>query len=191
MDLTPTEFSGPISSFQATAAADKASVFKMMKEINDRCERKLDESILTQIFEREWDEFDTKVKEVIELERQSAQPRPEQRKESDVLAEVLDRVRTIERETQDVRWQLHSWGWRVNSPPLSPDDRLNMEVAHTLIGRHVLAMVGEEQIEGTVVETLKRGTGTYVRIDVVGGTKRVVPLENVYGSLPPDGTRAS
>jgi hypothetical protein len=186
IDLTPTDLNGPISSFQATRATDKASVFKMMREINDRCERKLDDQILTQIFDREWDEFEAMVNQVIDLERQSSQPRPEQRPESDVLAEVLDRVRTIERETQDVRWQLHSWGWRVNSPPLSPDDRLDMELAHMLIGRKVLAMVGDEQVDGTAVETLKRGTGTYMRIDCVDGTKRVVPLETLYSSVPVD-----
>ncbi|WP_373198301.1 hypothetical protein [Mycobacterium marinum] len=181
IDLTPMEFNGPISSFQATPAGDKASVLKMMKEINARCERKLDEDILGQIFEREWEDFEAMVDHVIELERQSDHARPERRQDSDVLAEVLDRVRTIERDTQDFRWQMHTLGWRTSSPALSPADRERMDAAHSLIGRKVLAVVADEHAEGEVIETLTRGTGTYVRVASVDGTSRVMPLESIEG----------
>jgi hypothetical protein len=188
IDLTPTEFSGPISSFQATRATDKTSVFKMMKEINARCERKLDESILEQIFEREWQEFEAKVNDVVELEQQSQHARPAKRQDSDVLAEVLDRVRTIERETQDFRWQMHTLGWQTSSPALSPEDRQRMDTAHTLIGRRVIAYVSGDEVDGEAVETLTRGTGTYVRVASADGSSRVVPLDKIklYSSVPTD-----
>jgi hypothetical protein len=190
IDLTPTEFSGPISSFQATRAADKASVFKMMKEINARCERKLDESILEQIFEREWDEFEATVQHVIKLEQQSEHARPARRPDSEVLGEVLDRVRTIERETQDVRWQLHSWGWRTSSTPLDPEGQQLADVAHSVVGNLVKANVNDTIVEGIAVETFKRGTGIYVRIDIGAHDDKtvIVPLASLFASVsPPEG----
>ncbi len=106
IDLAPSDISGPLNSFQATRASDKEAVLKMLMEINNRCEHKLAEGILKQTFEREWPDFETKLGEVIALDKAGGATKPPKRGESEVLAEILDRVRAIEREALEQRFQI-------------------------------------------------------------------------------------
>ncbi|MEX3646540.1 hypothetical protein [Mycolicibacterium porcinum] len=208
IDLTPTDFNGPISSFQATSAADKAGVFKMLKEINDRCDRKLADAILQQTFEREWPDFETKLGEVIELEKASGDERPPGRGTPEVVAEILERVRVIERETAEQRFQIGSLAsemmedarygrFRYVSDPeqealiaqrLRDQDREReerdqraQEIARQFEGRTVEASASNgERIRGEVVGGLARGLGMYVRVAVEGSRKTlIVPVETV------------
>jgi hypothetical protein len=208
IDLTPTDFKGPISSFQATSAADKAGVFKMLKEINDRCDRKLADAILQQTFEREWPDFETKLGAVIELEKASGEDRPPGRGTPEIVAEILERVRVIERETLDQRFQIGSLAseimgdarpgrylfvgdpeqeaimanrFREQDREREERDRRAQEIARGFEGRVVEATApGGERIRGEVVGGLARGPGMYVRVAVEGSNKTlIVPVETV------------
>jgi hypothetical protein len=208
IDLTPTDFSGPISSFQATRAADEAGVFKMLKEINARCDRKLDENILQQTFEREWPELVAKLDEVIELEKASGEERPPGRGTPEIVAEILDRVRVIERETLEQRFQIGEVATELMGVPtrysaLSEGERQVMEArreaweaeerarrqaeeeakeaAHLFkeLTVRTTASSKSEEIRGVVLDTLTRGTGVYVRIATPDGKTHVVPLNAV------------
>jgi hypothetical protein len=202
IDLTPTDVSGPISSFQATRATNKASVFKMLKEINGRCERKLDENILEQIFEREWPEFEAKLNEVIELEKAGGAVRPPKRDDSEILAEILGRVRAIEREALDQRFQIDLVAGELMGVGVSHADLRSREVflrsrdaerkglrqaeleaeeaASRLVGRIVQVATFEEgPIRGEVVSTLTRGTGVYVRVTDENDSTHTFPLASI------------
>lgn len=101
VDITPADVTGPLSEFQHTLASNKEDVRELMASINNHCERPLTEAILDAVFEREWPAFEAKVDEVSLLGRQSGGRGKPRRSDSDILAEILDRVRTSERTTQE------------------------------------------------------------------------------------------
>ncbi|ORA23534.1 hypothetical protein BST18_22700 [Mycobacteroides abscessus subsp. bolletii] len=211
IDLTPTDVKGPISSFQATHASQKESVFKMLKEINARCERRLDEGILQQTFGREWNDFKTKLDAVIELEKTSNEERPPGRGTPEIVAEILERVRAIEREGLDQRLQFSTFAselrlmrtpvrylmsdaehhesevrrraWSNEQRRLYQAEQEAEVAARRLKGTTVRAEAPSVSggISGVVRDTLTRGTGVYVRIDTSAGDTHVVPLNSIVG----------
>ena len=184
IDLTPTDISGPISRFQATPAADKAKVFKMLKEINNRCKRPIPDHILEPTFDLQWPEFESKLNKVIELEKSRAAP--PKRTDSDILAEILDLVRAIDQEERrqfDSHADLRSREALRRSRDaerkgLKQSELEAEEAARPLVGRVVQTDTFEEKgsIRGEVVSTLTRGTGIYARITDADGATHTVPL---------------
>ena len=199
IDLEPSDISGPLNSFQATRASDKAAVLKMLMEINNRCEHKLSEDILKQTFEREWSDFESKLGEVIALDKAGGATKPPKRDESEVLAEILDRVRVIEREALEQRFQVGSVAsqllgvgaptnlapeharWFIREDPQqAAAERAAEEAAAAFVGSQVTAKTSEHgKFQGTVVAALTRGTGVYLRIEAEDGTTRTVPMRAI------------
>lgn len=101
VDITPADVTGPLSEFQHTLASNKDDVRELIGSINNHCERSLPEAIIDSVFEREWPAFEAKVAEVIELGRRNGGKGKPKRSDSEILAEILDRVRTTERTTQE------------------------------------------------------------------------------------------
>ncbi|WIM89318.1 TIR domain-containing protein [Candidatus Mycobacterium wuenschmannii] len=101
IDLAPSDVTGPLSEFQLTSAADKEDVRRLINSINENCDRSLPTEILDATFEREWPALKEKITEVIKLI--GGQPSTKQRKRDDVdlMAEILERVRMMERLGQD------------------------------------------------------------------------------------------
>lgn len=96
VDLTPTDLSGPLSQFQATALTDRDDVLKLVKDIAATSEGDapaLPEETLGLLFESKWPELQSAVAAAVGGE----QPTTE-RPEKEILEEVLDIVRSLARD---------------------------------------------------------------------------------------------
>ena len=95
--LVKTDLTGPLAQFQATEAANKEDLLQLIRTINGRLEEKqgLDTMRLDQSFEQWWPVLKKKYEEASQPPKAAAehQPRPER----DILEEILELVRTINR----------------------------------------------------------------------------------------------
>jgi hypothetical protein len=95
LDMTKSDVSGPLSDFQATRLSEVDDVFKLVSAINSRGERPLPEPRLRESFELLWPHLAEKIR-AIESEPVGLDKEPK-RTELDLLGEILDRVRALER----------------------------------------------------------------------------------------------
>ncbi len=93
LGLKPSELTGPLSQFQATVGTDKADMLKLMRSINSKCARPLDQIILEKTFERVWDEMKEKLISI----KTDPQASPPTRSSEDMIAEILEVVRELQR----------------------------------------------------------------------------------------------
>jgi TIR domain len=101
IDLSNSDVTGPLSEFQLTSASDKEDVRLLLSSINENCDRSLPNEILDATFEREWPALEAKVTEVVALIGGPPGKTPRKREDVDLMAEILDRVRTTERMGQE------------------------------------------------------------------------------------------
>ena len=101
IDLAPSDVTGPLSEFQLTSAADKDDVRRLLNSINERCDRSLPGTILDSTFNREWPALEAKIAEVVAIIGGQPGKTPRKREDVDLMAEILDRVRMVERLTQE------------------------------------------------------------------------------------------
>jgi hypothetical protein len=98
LDLGPSDITGPLAQFQATAVS-KADVRRLLETINRAVdatgERAFNEAQMEKAFERAWPELDVEIRKV----PPSANAPKQHRSERELLAEVLDLVRQIARRT--------------------------------------------------------------------------------------------
>ncbi|MCX9025227.1 MAG: toll/interleukin-1 receptor domain-containing protein [Candidatus Methanoperedens sp.] len=88
--------SNPLSQFQHTKNS-KEDVFAFLKTINEAYgEKKLDDAILEPTFEKWWLDFEKKISLIPSSPKKENEPPV--RKDSEILAEILETVRNIERE---------------------------------------------------------------------------------------------
>ncbi|MEV6283095.1 TIR domain-containing protein [Kribbella sp. NPDC051770] len=95
LDLAPSEVIGPLASFQHTALSNEGDVFDLVKSINSKCQDPLPDEILKHTFDREWPQLDQFLQDL------RSRPSPHQkptRNSNEILAEVLDRIRALERD---------------------------------------------------------------------------------------------
>lgn len=97
--LGPSDLSGPLAEFQATEALDRADMLEFMKSLNDQSEQALEQRILERSFARSWDDFSQRV-EKIDVGQESSGRRQTRRSQEDILSEVLQRVRGLERRSE-------------------------------------------------------------------------------------------
>jgi len=97
VDIVPSDVTGPLSEFQHTIAASKEDVWDMIEDINANCDRELSKDVLRPTFDREWPDFEAKIAEVVQLIATSGGEKSPKRETPELLAEILDRVRAIER----------------------------------------------------------------------------------------------
>ena len=90
-DVDPADFSGPLAMFQHTRF-QREDVAKLVKAINS-CggEAKLDDTILSDVFEMWWPKLEGKVNEV--LKGHAAAAPPDGRPEREILEEILELAR--------------------------------------------------------------------------------------------------
>ncbi len=87
----------PLSQFQATKNS-KEDVFSLLKTINEAYgEEKLDDEILEPTFEKWWLDFETKISSIPSSPKKEGELPV--RSDSELLAEILETVRNIERKT--------------------------------------------------------------------------------------------
>lgn len=103
LDLKPADVVGPLSDFQHTELADKEDVLKFLVSINDHCDRPLDKAILEKVFEKNWPDLVSRLSEVPPRDPKSVgdnnltSEREPRRTDKQMLGEILERVRGIER----------------------------------------------------------------------------------------------
>jgi TIR domain len=101
VDLAPKNVTGPLSAFQLTTATNREDVRRLLATINKHCERPLTTELLNTTFDREWESFEEKIREVSAVVVSDPSPAAEpERLIDDILAEVLERVRLTERLSQ-------------------------------------------------------------------------------------------
>lgn len=97
LDLSPTDVIGPLAEFQATTATDADEMWRFLKSLNDRCERPLPDDRLRRAFDREWPDLLTKLADLKASAVATAPKKAPARKSEEMFAEILDRVRQLER----------------------------------------------------------------------------------------------
>lgn len=134
LDLGKTDVVGPLSQFQAVDAADRTEVHQMLDAINRAQHEPLPERVLAHASEREWAGFEAEVRRFRSATRAMAEVVPA-RDEREVLAEILETVRALDREnhatrslvaglaatlSQNQQKQLRVEGGYAPSDPLAP-----------------------------------------------------------------------
>ncbi|MDR3629308.1 MAG: TIR domain-containing protein [Desulfocapsaceae bacterium] len=92
--LEPVDLQGPLAQFQSTRST-KEDVRKLLTTINKNTEQQLTESQIDRIFSVLWPDFEEKLRSIessVPDQASSSRPVPE------LLSEVLERVRSIERQ---------------------------------------------------------------------------------------------
>ena len=97
--LEPTELQGPLAQFQATRTTHE-DIRKLLLTINKRLDTPLAEPKLDTIFELLWPKLEKELRVIKDL--QKAAPSAH-RPTNDILSEVLERVRGLERHVIDLR----------------------------------------------------------------------------------------
>lgn len=95
LGLQPSDVTGPLTQFQATMATDREDMHKLIASLNALCERPLDAARLERAFSRTWDDYLEGVQR-IRVRSGSPQAGP-QRQVPDMVAEILERVREMQR----------------------------------------------------------------------------------------------
>lgn len=129
----------PLSLFQL-ASADRADTLSLIKDINNtfEAEYRLSEAALDRQFDKWWPELEVELERALEAVDAEDTPKPE-REPDDLLAEVLETVRRLERE-----WD-HSRPIKQEELPLgpTPDESSGLSegdtVRHPKFGEGVVA----------------------------------------------------
>lgn len=104
LDLSKGELIGPLADLQATDACDKDDMFLFINSINECCAEPVPQETLRRAFDRTWGEFAFRLEEVRTAASDAAIASADvpSRSVEDMLSELLDRVRQLERRSPDV-----------------------------------------------------------------------------------------
>lgn len=94
LDMRPSDIVGPLEQFQATVVRNKEDMYKLVASLNSVCNSPLAEAILQKAFDRAWPDFAGGLESIPSAE--SDHPTTH-RDTNDVLAELLERVRDVQR----------------------------------------------------------------------------------------------
>lgn len=116
LDLGKTDVVGPLSQFQAVDAVDRAEVHQMLEAINRAQREPLPERVLAHASEREWPGFEAEVRRFRSATRALAEVVPS-RDDREVLAEILETVRALDRESHATRSLVVGLSTTLNRKP--------------------------------------------------------------------------
>lgn len=193
VDVTPANVTGPLSEFQHTLATDMEDVRSLIKSINDYCARPLPEEILNATFEREWPALDAKVAEVVVALKKSNPVVKSERSNGEIMAEVLDRVRSLERLGKDQLDVTRALAEQISGPPALMRDAL---YEREMQERRIRAQTEQltKELEGLPVtidykgadpdgwrvkDVVTRGDEPYARLKNADGRALTVPLNTI------------
>lgn len=106
LGIAPHDVSGPLAEFQHTDIRDEADTYKFIQSLNKPEVTSLDEQRLQRAFDRAWPEL---VKKVDRLHLEDDAGSDVERGPASLLAEVLERVRSLERKVVAADERLSSW----------------------------------------------------------------------------------
>lgn len=164
LDLSPTDFTGPLTTFQATSVTDEHDMFRFLQSLNSACLEPLKEERLRKAFERTWPDFAAKLQHLSPGEHSEAS---ETRTETDMVAETLERVRAIERAVAHMP--------RRSSPPLVTGRALRPPLALAGIASPDDLAVGNTVLHPTF------GLGAVLELGGGPGAEEVLIRFDAYG----------
>jgi hypothetical protein len=98
LDIQPTEITGPLATFQHTSLSSPADVMELLRSINKQTDAPVPEAHIQQLFDVLWPQLQS---EIAAIERPQG-ALPEQRSSEDLLSELIERTRGLERQMQTV-----------------------------------------------------------------------------------------
>ncbi|MGI5436894.1 TIR domain-containing protein [Streptomyces shenzhenensis] len=90
LDMPIKDLAGPLTQFQATDSSSREDVWAMVKSINDKCENRVEYDRLHTIFEKFWDDLESKLSEIRGQQPKAQVP---ERDTSEILNELVGLVR--------------------------------------------------------------------------------------------------
>jgi hypothetical protein len=131
VDLKPEDIKDPLAQFNHTMPT-KDDVFKLILSVNRGLDgRPISDTILRQVFEANWPQFDERFKTILSETESEAAPEII-REPSDMLSEILEAVRGLDRRVRVVETNSISGTNRLSAIPVDKlDDRLKRSVART------------------------------------------------------------
>lgn len=96
LDVGKADVVGPLAEFQMTAVLDADDMWLFVKSVNGRCERHIEETRLRRAFDRVWPELHERLERLATSATPAAEKTPA-RGADEMFAEVLERIRQIER----------------------------------------------------------------------------------------------
>jgi hypothetical protein len=100
IDLPPSDITGPLAAFQGRSL-DEEGIRRLVHDLNNAAERKMPKERLDGIFSAMWPEIKAAIDEALAGTSSSPQP---QRRSEDMLAEIVDGIRRIERGLGSSLW---------------------------------------------------------------------------------------
>lgn len=92
IDIAPSDVTGPLAAFQGRCL-DRDGLWRLVRDIDGACEKSLGDR-LEKLFERMWPDVEAAL---VMATKEARSDRPLQRSTDDMVAELVDRVRRIER----------------------------------------------------------------------------------------------
>lgn len=181
LDVAKTEVTGPLADLQLTAASDKEDVRQLLADINKLASSPLPDDLLQITFEREWEAFESKLSDVVKMGSKHA--KPSVRRPDEILAELLDRVRTMERSGEDQAFLIRRIAQTVvgadelvfRAPGLSNESKSSivagsertrmLKEMKQLAGRMVVANTRDATIAGQLTSVVSTGSSFEIKID--------------------------
>lgn len=106
-DLQVSQVQGPLADFQHTDLSDKHQVRQLVDSINQSCEPPLKESQLDKAFEKYWPDLVAELNQIrTENAKSPAASMTRQRSTTELLEELLERVRSVEKDNQRILEEL-------------------------------------------------------------------------------------
>lgn len=96
LGVQPSEITGPLTQFQGTNGTDQRDMLKLVKSLNESCDIPLEENRLERSFRRTWDEYEAQVSKLL-LQHTNGAPAKPKRDVEDMVAEILETVRGLQR----------------------------------------------------------------------------------------------
>jgi hypothetical protein len=129
IDILPMKLTPPLSAFNATLP-NKTDMLKLVKTINSQnTEHRLVEDKLEKAFERWWPDFESKLDKIKKAHKPPAASIS--RPDAEVLEEVLETVRAVQRTLIDLSFSLRA----PSDPAIELNNKKNMLVALLASGR--------------------------------------------------------
>jgi hypothetical protein len=96
-DLEPHDVAGPLWDFQHTVLNDEEDMLRFVNSVNEVCTAPLSDRQINKLFASFWPELADQLNEIREHEADDATNKGPVRNQDELIAETLDRVRSMER----------------------------------------------------------------------------------------------
>jgi hypothetical protein len=173
LDILPSAVSGPLDQFQATRVSDRTDMRRLVQSLSDACNQPLDVQRLDREFERTWPEMARGIAQIINSS--SDTPEVAQRGTEDIVREVLDRIRELQRSIETGR--VPEGRTSLSASPVAvrlADGRVAKPGATVFHARH-----GIGRIKQVFPNPGENGAGTAVVTFGLGGARVSIPAKNL------------